>query len=237
MRWNSARIRLFTREAQAPANWPDLTRSAHKCISPPVGPVHSPCTLTGHVCHGAVPFCLVLVGFEGPLARLAMALLTAAFTPDCSLNQSFSPFFPLCLSLNPQVQESDPDEQDFGGYALAFAAGELKPKLKTPAIAATDMLLVCELNLCLMFPKPAARFSCHAGEQPDPCGTGALPGVRDTSSVPSVGPVCRRQPGQLSVGGRGSAPGCGTGRLCAGQQSGESSVMCGLVEWMEQNSD
>lgn len=80
------------------------------------------------------------MGFKGPLAKVAMDSLTAVFTPECSLDQSFSPFFP---SLNPQVQESDADEQDFGGYTLAFAEGELKSKLKN----LSDRLVVgCDLT-------------------------------------------------------------------------------------------
>lgn len=55
-------------------------------------------------------------------ARDAMGFLTAAFTPKRFLNQSFSLFF--LFLFNPQVHESDADDQDFGGYALAFAAGE-----------------------------------------------------------------------------------------------------------------
>lgn len=54
-----------------------------------------------------------------------------------ALNQSFSRF----LSLNPQVQESD--AEDFGGYTLTFAEGELESKLKKKQkTVMTDWLLV-----------------------------------------------------------------------------------------------
>lgn len=64
-------------------------------------------------------------------------LLLLSQLSDLSINH-FHPFF---LFLYPQVQECDAEDQEFGGYALAFAAGKLKPEVKTLQLA-TDRLLV-----------------------------------------------------------------------------------------------
>ena len=127
VRWNSARHRwMFTRDAQATANWPDLTRfysraassgTAHRAHKhtlragtlaemttetySAIRPLYPAWSWWDYQVRGRLPFVF------------SSSVIVTHFLCFLIVNL-------ICL----QVNESDADDQDFGDYALDFMAGE-----------------------------------------------------------------------------------------------------------------